>query len=340
MANTTIEIKNSIVSGNSPPSLLGGEIAINRADGKLFYKSPSGTIESFDRYTGPSGLSGDVQFNDNGSLGASEKLTFDKTTGVLQVTNEVVANGVNVTQTLLSAYDKANTDVTSINIISGVVGSANLIPKITIESNGRISSITSESVSIDASQVTSGIINSARLGTGTANVTTFLRGDNTWGTVTASAELGITDDIVSNYNFYPTLTNANTSLSNIYTSSSKLYYNPLLGQLNATNFNSLSDKSVKENIQTIDNALNKVLELRGVTFNWIDSKTKSIGVIAQEVEQVIPEVVFTGTSGEKSVNYSGIIGVLIEALKEQQQQINELKLKVNKNARSSNKKTI
>lgn len=340
MANTTIELKNSIVSGNSPPSLVGGEIAINRADGRIFYKTPSGTIESFERYSGPSGLNMELQFNDNGSLGASDKLQFNKSTGILQVSQEIIANNINVVQTLLSAYEKANSDITSININSGTIGAANVTPRITVEANGRISSITTENVAIDSSQIVSGLIATSRLGTGVANVNSYLRGDNTWGSVTASAELTVTDDITTNYNYYPTLTNANTSLTNLYTSSSKLYYNPLLGQLNATNFNSLSDKNVKENIKTIDNALNKVLGLRGVSFNWIDSKSESIGVIAQEVEDILPEVVSTNEYGEKSVNYSGIIGVLIEAIKEQQKEINELKMKVKKYGSTSNKKTI
>lgn len=86
MANTIIQLKYSTVTGNSPSSLANGEIAINNQDGKLFYSTPSGTIQYIQGFTGPSGLNKEVQFNDNGVLGANASLTFDKTTGNLTAT--------------------------------------------------------------------------------------------------------------------------------------------------------------------------------------------------------------------------------------------------------------
>ena len=90
-----------------------------------------------------------------------------------------------------------------------------------------------------------------------------------------------------------------------------------------------SDVRVKENIKTIDNALEKVNKLRGVEFNKIGSEEKSIGVIAQEIEKVLPEVVKEDDKGMKSVAYGNIVGVLIEAIKDQQKQIDELKSIIN-----------
>tara|TARA_Y100001970_G_C14214825_1_gene849020 strand:+ start:15 stop:1625 length:1611 start_codon:yes stop_codon:yes gene_type:complete len=82
-----------------------------------------------------------------------------------------------------------------------------------------------------------------------------------------------------------------------------------------------SDERLKSDIETIDNALNKVMNMRGVSYT--KQAEKGIGVIAQEIEKVLPEVV---TDGEyKSVAYGNIVGVLIEAIKEQQKQIDELK---------------
>ena len=82
-----------------------------------------------------------------------------------------------------------------------------------------------------------------------------------------------------------------------------------------------SDERLKSDIQTIDNALDKVMNMRGVSYT--KQAEKGIGVIAQEIEKVLPEVV---TDGEyKSVAYGNIVGVLIEAIKEQQKQIDELK---------------
>ena len=91
-----------------------------------------------------------------------------------------------------------------------------------------------------------------------------------------------------------------------------------------------SDARVKTNIITIENPLKKTLALRGVTYNRTDSDDKKtkMGVIAQEVLDVIPEVVNQDNDGVYSVAYGNMVGLLIEAIKEQQQQIEELKSKL------------
>jgi hypothetical protein len=91
-----------------------------------------------------------------------------------------------------------------------------------------------------------------------------------------------------------------------------------------------SDARVKTNVQTIENALEKTLSLRGVTYNRTDSedvRTK-VGVIAQEIIEVLPEVVNQDNDGMYSVSYGNITALLIEAIKEQQLQIEELKTKL------------
>ena len=56
--------------------------------------------------------------------------------------------------------------------------------------------------------------------------------------------------------------------------------------------------------------------MRGVSFNWKDTDLKSFGLIAQEVELILPELVCTNSNNEKSIMYDNIIGILIEAIKE------------------------
>jgi len=89
-----------------------------------------------------------------------------------------------------------------------------------------------------------------------------------------------------------------------------------------------SDEKLKENVVGISNALSKVLSLRGVEFNRIGQTDREIGVIAQEVEKVLPELVHEGVDGVKSVAYQNMVAVLIEAIKEQQAQIDELKARL------------
>ena len=92
-----------------------------------------------------------------------------------------------------------------------------------------------------------------------------------------------------------------------------------------------SDARLKENVVTVDSALDKVSQMRGVYFNKIGEEKRSLGVIAQEIEEVLPEVVLTATDaatdvkGIKSVAYGNIVGVLIEAIKELKAEIEELK---------------
>tara|TARA_R100001510_G_C7492300_1_gene99567 strand:- start:186 stop:575 length:390 start_codon:yes stop_codon:yes gene_type:complete len=95
----------------------------------------------------------------------------------------------------------------------------------------------------------------------------------------------------------------------------------------AGNVTAYSDISIKENIETIPNALDKVLNLRGVEFDRINKEDNphEIGVIAQEVEKVIPEVVLTHEDGLKSVAYGNLVGLLIESIKELKEEIETLK---------------
>ena len=95
------------------------------------------------------------------------------------------------------------------------------------------------------------------------------------------------------------------------------------GTVAATNFDSLSDRRHKTNIQVIENPIEKIKKIDGVSFDWKKTNEPSLGVIADNVLEVLPEIV----SGEdtKSVNYNGLIGVLIEVVKDQQKQIDELR---------------
>jgi hypothetical protein len=89
-----------------------------------------------------------------------------------------------------------------------------------------------------------------------------------------------------------------------------------------------SDARIKENVETLDGALDKVLQMRGVSYNKIGESEKKVGVIAQEILNVLPEVVSQDKTGTYSVAYGNIVSVLIEAIKEQQAQIDELKAKL------------
>ena len=143
-----------------------------------------------------------------------------------------------------------------------------------------------------------------------------------------STTINATDDTTTAADHYPVFVAAAGSNQTARVTTTKLYFRPSTGQLSATDFNTLSDIAYKENVDTIHNALNKVLELRGVSYQFKDSKKPALGVIAQEIENVLPEVVNQNGNGDKTVSYNHIIAVLIEAIKEQQQIIEKISQKI------------
>lgn len=167
------------------------------------------------------------------------------------------------------------------------------------------------------------------------SVSTFntITGICTISAVGLGASIGISDDVSTNgtrYILFNDITSGNATGLNV--SSSKLTFNPSTGNMVVGGtVTTNSDYNLKTNIKTIDNALEKVLSLRGVEYDRIDNGDKQIGVIAQEVEKIIPEVVYPKTSPEyetKSVAYGNLIGLLIEAIKEQNLKITELENKI------------
>ncbi|OFX82274.1 MAG: hypothetical protein A2W99_09460 [Bacteroidetes bacterium GWF2_33_16] len=110
---------------------------------------------------------------------------------------------------------------------------------------------------------------------------------------------------------------------------SGIYLGPVNRTADGTLTTATSDIRLKENVTTLSNGLNKVLQLRGVNFNWKsdENTTTKIGFIAQEVQKVLPELVFVNpTDGYFGVNYAEMTAVLVEAVKEQQNQIEKLNI--------------
>ena len=105
----------------------------------------------------------------------------------------------------------------------------------------------------------------------------------------------------------------------------------IMGDCEATNFNTTSDMREKEDVESIENALEIVNSIDGVRFKFKGKEGRHVGVIAQNVEKFLPEAVNEREDGTKTVSYGNMVGVLIEAIKEQQKQIEELKSIVESN---------
>ncbi len=101
------------------------------------------------------------------------------------------------------------------------------------------------------------------------------------------------------------------------------------GDVTAVAYYYSSDRNLKTNIKTLNNALEKVTKLRGVSFDWKNSGEPSLGLIAQEVQKVYPELV-GGQPGNLTIQYGNLVAPLIEAVKEQQKQIDNQEKEINR----------
>ena len=137
------------------------------------------------------------------------------------------------------------------------------------------------------------------------NETTFV---NINATNIETTDLTVTDTIDTDHINSVTITNA--------------------AEITSDTFITTSDARLKKNVREIDNCVNKVKLLRGVNFNWIKDNREDFGVIAQEVEAVAPHAVKENKEGTKHVDYSKLTVLLIQAIKEQQHEIDALKSKI------------
>ena len=254
---------------------------------------------------------------------------------------EPLAFRINPTSGIVTAADYFN--VTNINMpLDNDVGIAtiNLIKGCEIDSNGSILSmqnanflgiVTANSFSGDGSGL-SNIITGVGLATeggyvGSGATTLDFRGPG-MGVVTIDIASGIGTVNVEGGRDIDEIGSANQVLykdnTNTATTSANLQFNGTNLTCNGT-VTANSDERLKKNVKTIDDALNKVRGLRGVEYDHKSTGDHCLGLIAQEVEKIIPDVVYEDATGVKSVAYQNIVALLIEAIKDQQRQIDELK---------------
>jgi len=261
-----------------------------------------------------------------------------------QNTSISIIQSVNVTQnTRLNSIETVNTDQnTTISIIQGVdtwqntqiiavngyaAGAYSLANSI---SSGGVSAIDSvaRTTANGANGLAQGAFNVANNKvssiTGTTNQITVT------GTTTPTLSLPQNINITSNVRFLSF--GVGTAASNT------------TGEIRATNEITAyysSDESLKENIVIIEDALGKLKQIRGVMYDWKDSHIQSrgglddyfvrkhdTGVIAQDVEKVLPEVVAKRPDGTKAVRYEKLAGIIIQAINELSEQVSELKDKI------------
>jgi hypothetical protein len=191
-------------------------------------------------------------------------------------------------------------------------------------------SITLDGMSIDEAAWRSGIVEVNRDGTQAwTGWGISFSSTSEWALMGNQTQVGLYDDYNSDWIL---LYAENAGLSLYYNNAVRLATTSagvsVTGSLTASsNITAYSDIKLKENIETVYGALDMVDCMRGVYFNRRDDETKArrVGVIAQEIQSVLPEVVFESEDDTLSVDYGNIVGVLIEAIKELRHEVNQLK---------------
>jgi hypothetical protein len=286
-----------------------GSLSYNNGTGVFTYTGPSASDvrahfsagEGIDLSSGV--ISGEDATTSNKGIASFNSASFSTSSGAVSIK----AGGVSNTQLAGSiANAKLANSTFSVNGVAGSLGGNIEIP--TIDSNGTINLIGGQFNALPATISRSG------------NLTLDVSGD-----ITLDADGGqiYLDDAGAQRGYFD-LTTASTI---------KLYTGA--GTLNSTwsgddlqvegDITSVSDVRTKENIRTIENAISLVYNMRGVRYNKLGSNDSKVGVIAQEVEEVLPEVVHTNEDGMKSVDYGKMVGVLIEAIKDLKAELDELK---------------
>lgn len=303
IANTATKLefsRNFSVTGDvqaNAVSFNGGEnVTLNAKLSSSFDASTTGIITASQFSTGASGVA--ININSN-TISGPTNLTIDPSgigdnTGVVRIKGDLFVDG---TQTFINS---TTIEFADFQIGIGTTATSNLLldgAGIGIGSIGNRKTFTYKNSSDSLKSSENLDISSGK--------TYKINGVE----VLSSNKLG--DNILSSsLTSVGTLTNLNVGNVNS------------TGIITATEFNFLSDVRFKENIQKIDNPIDKIVRIEGVTFDWKSDNKPSMGVIAQNIEEVLPQLV----SGDdtKTVNYNGIIGLLVECVKTQQEQIDEL----------------
>ncbi len=221
---------------------------------------------------------------------------------------------------------------------------------------GNLPAISGSSLTtLDATALT-GTVPTASLGSGTADAGSFLRGDNTWATPTdtnttysagagldlSTTTFSVESDLRSEVQYIGQDTN---DYYYVNTTSHDWYLDGVLdmrlendgdlhadGDVIAYSTTTASDRKLKDNITTVEDALDKVKQLNGVEFTWKKDGKKSAGVIAQDVEKVLPQAVkivkdLNSNDEYKTVKYDALISILVESIKELSARVEELESK-------------
>jgi len=283
-----------------------------------FYTSSNSTNDSQNaRLTSIESVTGSYETKGRGIVSGSSQITY---ASISSIPAGIVSGSAQVTPLLPSGVVSGSSQVTYASISS--------IPAGIVSGSTQVTSLLPVGVVSGSSQINLGSVN----GNSTSNVT---EGTNLYytdarvktklnaeGVVSGSAQVTLASTTgFGTYINQAVLTTSAVTFASVSATGDVVAY-------------SSSDRRLKDNIKNIENPIEKVQQLNGVTWEWnsnadeLQQSLPTVGVIAQEVEEVLPQLVHDKENGYKGVDYAKLTGLLIEAIKEQQKQIDELKSKL------------
>ncbi len=342
--NGTLTAQNLTVNDES---LFSGDVYIDhqtndpfvqfqRASGAAFWVGYNTGSSKFDIRTSSAATdqvftvtrTGNVGIGVNGSWSPGYTLEVNGDAHITQATTIDGATTINNTATINGAATIVDNDLT----ISRVAGGGNAQ---VIFNNAGVNSAMGNTIGGEfrISPATNNITNANLILTANGlgiNTTPGANALNVTGTANISSDTTFGGGITVNTNIITTaglVRIRNVTLSQGTTTSGGVPVDTVLSSnlIEAPGYLHTSDARLKENVRPITNALAKVKALQGVSFNFKNQAGRKIGLVAQNVETVVPEVVATGSDGMKSVEYDSLVSLLIEAIKEQQLEIKKLK---------------
>ena len=245
----------------------------------------------------------------------------------------IVKGGVGISKNLNVGGDTTFTgifDANNLRLSGNVLSSTNTNGDITLTPNGTGNVVLSSDLRINGNEIQSSIGSTAITLSGTDVI---IAGDlringndiqSSNGSIAISLS-GANATVAGTLNV-----NGNTTLGLVNTDITTVYGELRVTQDIVAYYN--SDQRLKDNIVPIDNSLTKILSISGNTYTWNEKSTKEgndVGVIAQEILEVLPEAVATRDNGYLAVDYQKIIPLLIEAVKELSEKVDELQQKLN-----------
>ncbi len=282
-----------------------------------FYYYNAGSWYAVNGWTTTDNVSGNMHSTSSGNVGV----------GVSNPQNKLdVEGGLAVG----SAYSGTRVAPANGMLVQGNTGIGTYTPQNKLDVEG--SAVIGSSFSGSTSAPSNSLLVQRRLGVSTSNFTTGISGLASTSQVKVE---GICSDNIFHISHISHITTGSCSPSGVpFIITGTNYLGQHLerfkvdpaGNCSGTSFTPTSDTALKKNITTIGSSLSDILTLSGYTYNWKNpmDTLPEIGLLAQEVEKVFPELVEANMNGLKTLNYDGLIAPLIEAIKEQQVMIEQL----------------